>query len=77
MTKHECAVIMAYTGIAMLQGNDLPYFYDYLSGIIGRNIYSHEIPQVVDHYRDTAIKDDFLALCRNAKEDSNEKFNTG
>ena len=77
MTKRECAIVMAYTGIAMFQGNDLKYFYDYLSGIIGRPVYTHEIPRVVDHYRDTAIKDDFLDLCRNAEEEGNEKTNTG
>ena len=46
MTKHECAVVMAYTGIAMLQSEDLHYFYAYLSEISGRNIYTHEIPIV-------------------------------
>ena len=77
ITKQECAILMAYTGIVMLKGDDLFYFYDYLSGIIGRPIYTHEIPSVVDHYRDTQIRNDFLALCRNAKEDSDEKLNTG
>ena len=77
ITKQECAILMAYTGVAMLKGDDLFYFYDYLSGIIGRPVYTHEIPKVVDYYRDTAIRNDFLALCRNAKEDSDEKINTG
>lgn len=69
MTKHECAVITAYTDVAMLKGNDLKYLYDYLSGIIGRPVYSHEIPAVIDQYRNTAIRNDFLALCRNATEE--------
>ena len=64
MTKRECAVVMAYTGIAMLKGDDLFHFYDYISGIIGRPVYTHEIPSVVDYYRDTRIRDDFLALCK-------------
>lgn len=68
MTKHECAVITAYTDISMLKGNDLKYLYDYLSGIISRPVYSHEIPAVIDQYRNTAIRNDFLALCRNAEE---------
>jgi hypothetical protein len=68
MTKHECAVVTAYTGIAMLKGDNLKYLYDYLSGMIGRPVYSHEIPSVIEQYRDTTIKDDFIALCRNAKE---------
>lgn len=69
MTKHECAVITAYTDVAMLKGNDLKYLYDYLSGIIGRPVYSHEIPAVIDQYKNTAIRNDFLALCRNAAEE--------
>ena len=66
ITKHECAIIMAHSGIAMLKGDDLFYFYYYLSGIIGRPVYTHEIPSVVDHYRDTQIRDDFLSLCKKA-----------
>ena len=77
ITKQECAILMAYTGVAMLKGDDLFYFYDYLSGIIGRPVYTHEIPRVVDYYKDTRIRNDFFALCRNAKEDSDEKLNTG
>ncbi len=69
MTKHECAVITAYTDIAMLKGDDLKYLYRYLSGIIGRPVYSHEIPAVIDQYRNTAIMNDFLALCGNAMEE--------
>ena len=73
MTKYECAVVMAYTGIAMLQGEDLHYFYAYLSKISGRNIYTHEIPVVVSHFKNTVIREDFLSLCKNAKEaDENE-----
>jgi len=68
MTKRECAVITAYTDISMLQGDDLSYLYDYLSGIVGRPVYTHEFPGIVSQYRDTRIKDDFLALCRNATE---------
>lgn len=67
MTKQECAIVMAYTDIAMLKGNDLKYLYDYLSGIIGRPVYSHEIPAVCMQFHEQ-IKEDFIALCRNAKE---------
>ena len=68
MTKHECAVITAYTDVAMLKGDDLKYLYSYLSGIIGRPVYSYEIPAVINQYKNTAIRNDFLALCRNAAE---------
>ncbi len=67
MTKHECAVVTAYTGVSMLKGNDLKYLYKYLSGLIGRPVYTHEIPAVAEAYKEQ-IREDFLALCRNAKE---------
>lgn len=65
MTKHECAVVTAYTDIAMLKGEDLKYLYDYLSGFIGRPVYTHEIPAVAVAYREQ-IREDFLAICRDA-----------
>ena len=67
MTKRECAIVTVYTGISMLKGNDLGYLYRYLLGFIGRPVYSHEIPAVAEAYKDK-IKEDFLALCRDAKE---------
>ena len=71
MTKHECAIITAYTDISMLKGDDLKYLYDYLSGLISRPIYSHEIPAVCMQYRQQ-IREDFIDLCRNAKEAEDE-----
>ena len=67
MTKHECAVVTAYTEISMLRGDDLKYLYNYLSGFIGRPVYTHEIPAVCMQFRDR-IREDFIALCRDAKE---------
>lgn len=71
MTKHECAIITAYTDISMLKGSDLKYLYDYFSGFIGRPVYSHEIPTVCMQFRDQ-IREDFISLCRNAKEADDE-----
>jgi hypothetical protein len=68
MTKRECAVITAYTDISMLQGSDLKYLYDYLSGLIGRPIYSHEIPTVCMQFKEQ-IRKDFIDLCRNAADE--------
>ena len=68
MTKRECAIISAYTEILMLKGDDLKYLYEYLSGIVGRKIYTHEIPAVVSHFKNTVIQEDFLSLCKNAKD---------
>lgn len=68
MTKQECAIVTAYTEISMLRGDDLKYLYRYLSEIIGRPVFSHEIPAVCEQFRDR-IKADFIALCRNASDD--------
>lgn len=65
VTKHECAVVTAYTEISMLCGDDLKYLYDYLSGFIGRRVYTHEIPAVCMKFREQ-IREDFLAICRDA-----------
>jgi len=71
MTKRECAIVTAYTDVAMLKGDDLKYLYDYLSCIIGRPVYSHEIPSVCMQFKEK-IKEDFIDLCRNAKEAEDE-----
>ena len=67
MTKQECAIVTAYTDISMLRGDDLKYLYKYLSGFLGRPVYTHEIPAVCMQFRDR-IREDFIALCRDAKE---------
>ena len=68
MTKHECAIVTAHTGVTMLRGDDLKYLYHYLSEIIGRPVFSHEIPAVCELFRGK-IMEDFIALCRNASDD--------
>ena len=57
----------AYTDISMPRGDDLKYLYRYLSGFLGRPVYTHEIPAVCMQFRDQ-IREDFIALCRDAKE---------
>ena len=66
MTQRECAVVMAYTGVCMLKGDDLQLFYDYVSEIMGRPMYTHEIGEQADAIKDAA-KDDFLKLCESAE----------
>lgn len=66
MTKHECAIVMAYTGVCMLKGDDLQIFYDYVAEIMGRPLYTHEIGEQADTIKDAA-KDDFMKLCESAK----------
>ena len=67
MTKHECAVIMAFTGVAMLKGNDLDIFYEYVAKILGRPVYTHEMAMLSEEIKEAA-RNDFVQLCRNASD---------
>ena len=65
MTKDECAIVMAYTGKAMLQGYDINIFYHYIEHLMGRPVYTHEIPTLTEQIK-TKSKKDFIMLCENA-----------
>ena len=71
MTKRECAIVMAYTGVCMLKGDDLKYFYDYVSTLMNKPMYSHEIGESADTIKEAA-KDDFFELCKTATYDETE-----
>ena len=62
MTYRECAIVMAYTGVCMLKGDALQHFYDYVSEIMGRPMFTHEIGEQADAIKEAA-KDDFIELC--------------
>lgn len=68
MTKEECAIIMAYTGICMLTGEDFSIFHKYVENIMGRPIWTHEmgIGSIADEIKEKS-KNDFLKLCANAQ----------
>lgn len=57
MTKQECAVLTAHTGIALLQGEDLKFFYEYLEHLFGRKVYTHEIPKLTDEIKERSRED--------------------
>lgn len=61
MTDREKAIVMAYTGIAMLTGNKLDIFYKYLSELYGRPVYTHEIISLDVKNK---AKQDFILLCK-------------
>lgn len=65
MLKSECAIITAYTGVAMLQGEDLEYFYDYVEKILGFRPMTHDFGLYYDEIRNRSRKD-FIELCRKA-----------
>lgn len=60
MTDREKAIVMAYTGICMLQGDKLNEFYKYLADLYGRPVYTHEI---VDLDIAEKSKADFVRIC--------------
>lgn len=68
MTKHECAVIMAFTGVTMLCGKDLNIFYEYVTKILHRKVYTHEMSIMSEEIKEAA-RNDFIKLCRNASDD--------
>ena len=60
MTDREKAIVMAYTGIAMLKGEKINEYYKYLAELYGRPVYTHEIVTLDIAER---AKSDFIRLC--------------
>ena len=65
MTDREKAIVSAYTGVAMLAGDKMNIFYEYIAEICGRPIYTHELahPLIQDEIKEKS-KPDFIALCK-------------
>ena len=68
MTDREKAIVMAYTGIAMLRGDKLHIFYEYVSEKLGRPIWTHEFAGQADTIKELS-KDDFFGLCDGEQND--------
>lgn len=64
MTDREKAIVMAHTGICMLEGEKMKVFYRYLEELYGRPVYTHEWLTLDIKERSTA---DFLELCKEAQ----------
>lgn len=69
MTKHECAIVMAHTGICMLTGDDFGIYHEYIEKIMGRPVWTHElaIPEIAEEITEKSLND-FLELCKNASD---------
>jgi len=63
MTNREKAIIMAYTGVTTLTGDDLKFFYDYVANLMGRPVYTSELPRLADAIKGAAYVD-FVAMCK-------------
>ena len=68
MTKRECAIVMAHTGICMLTGNDFDIYHKYIEEIMGRPVWTHEIGFLENEIK-AASRDDFIRLCREATDE--------
>ncbi len=68
MTKKECAIVMAFTGITMLSGEDFRIYHRYIEDIMGRPVWTHELANesVVKEIKEKS-RYDFLKLCESAK----------
>ena len=60
--KREGAIITAYTGIMLC--NDYDSFHKYIEELLGRPIYTHEIPLLFDEIKEKSTKD-FMAIIEN------------
>ena len=58
MTKRECAIVSAYTGVVC---GGMEYFIEYLSELEGRDIVTIEIPKVTQKHS-KRIREDFINL---------------
>lgn len=65
MTKRECAIIMAQTGICMLKRKDIQYYYKYLEELFNRPIQTLEILPLESEIKERSFFD-FINLCEEA-----------
>lgn len=70
MTDQEKAIVMAYTGVAMLSGDKFSIFHKYIEDICGRPIWTHELANanVINEIKEKS-KPDFLRLCEGEDDD--------
>lgn len=66
MTKKECAIIMAYTGVTMLTGEDFSIFHKYVEELLHKkSVYTSDLLKYAEEIKEKS-KFDFLKLCREA-----------
>lgn len=65
MTKQECAIVEAFTGISMLKGKDEKYLEQYLESLFGRKVTSMELFTLGGEIKEKS-RPDFVKLCETA-----------
>ena len=65
MDKRECAIVPLYTGVSMLEGDDLKHLYAYAEELLGEPMMTHDFLTCGDELKALA-KPDFVALCKEA-----------
>ena len=64
MTDREKAIVMAFTGVTMLSGDEFDIFHKYAEEKMGRTIWTHEYaPQRLESELKERARADFLKLC--------------
>lgn len=66
MTKHEAAIVEAYTGIIILTGDDMQIFQKYVAKLLGHPTFTHEFPLYADKIKELSYPD-FVNLCENLR----------
>lgn len=57
MTKREAAVVMAFTGVSLLVGDNFHYFHKYVEDLMGRPVWTHEFAFLADEIKRRATPD--------------------
>lgn len=69
MTKQECVIVTAFTGVSMLQGEDIGLLYEYAEDKFGYPIMTHDMAsQEFWAKLKHEAENDFFDLCMNAKD---------
>ena len=57
MTKREGAILSAYTGCLLCDFND---FHKYIEELLGRPVFTHEIPELTEYKPNHFVETEFL-----------------
>ena len=47
----DLAAISLYTGVVLVEGDDIRYMYDILEKLEDRPVYTHEMPDIADKHK--------------------------